>query len=715
MTASPLPRPAPSFAAHPTVREHHGDSFTDHYEWLRAKDDEKVLSQLRAENAYTDERVAHLEPLRETIFDEIRSRVRETDLTVPVRQGDWWYYGRSIEGKQYGLQCRAPLANADDWTPPAITVDADVPGEEILLDGNVEADGHEFFALGAFSVTDDGSRLLWGVDVQGDERYVVRVRDIATGETLPDVLDGVGAGARFSPDGQFILYSTVDDAWRPDGVWLHRVGEADRSSDVEIAHESDESFWIGAGFSRSRALLAIESASNTTTDIRLYAAADLERLASDPASVPPIEVWSRTQKSEASVDHAIIDGVSWLYVMHNRGALDFELMRVPLNDPTATPEVVIAHTPGTRLESIDCFADFALVEYRSGGIPRISVLDYASGEVEQIEFDEPLYAAGFGGNPEWAQPVVRLSYGSFTTPGTVFDYVVATKQLHELKHVEVLGGYDPHDYGQQRLWATAEDGTQVPVSIVWKRSFGEPGDAPRPLHLYGYGSYEHSIDPGFSHARLSELDRGVVFAVAHVRGGGEMGRAWYEDGKMLHKRNTFTDFVDVARFLIDGGYTSADRMVAEGGSAGGLLMGAVANLAPELFAGILADVPFVDALTTILDPSLPLTVIEWEEWGNPLESAEVYHYMKSYTPYENVREGVTYPKILAMTSLNDTRVYYVEPAKWVARLREVGADAMLKCEMAAGHGGVSGRYNAWRERAFQLAWLFDVLGVSSGH
>ena len=294
----------------------------------------------------------------------------------------------------------------------------------------------------------------------------------------------------------------------------------------------------------------------------------------------------------------------------------------------------------------------------------------------------------------------------------MYDYELATGELLLRKRQPVLGGYDPQDYAQARVWATAQDGTDIPISLVWKRSFGDAGAEPRPLHLYGYGSYEHSIEPGFSVPRLSELDRGVIFAVAHVRGGGEMGRQWYEDGKLLHKRNTFTDFVDCARHLVDNGYTTPERMVAEGGSAGGLLMGAVANLAPELFAGILADVPFVDALTTILDPSLPLTVIEWDEWGDPLHNADVYAYMKSYSPYENVRTDAPYPRILAVTSLNDTRVLYVEPAKWVARLREVGADALLKCEMVAGHGGVSGRYNAWRERAFELAWLLDVLGVA---
>jgi oligopeptidase B len=374
--------------------------------------------------------------------------------------------------------------------------------------------------------------------------------------------------------------------------------------------------------------------------------------------------------------------------------------------------VVIPHAPGRRLLGVSAFRDWAVVGYRREGLERIGMLGYADSAVDELPFDEPLYSVGLGGNPEWAPPVLRLGYGSFVTPSTVYDYEVATGELLLRKRQPVLGGYDPEHYGQARVWAEAEDGVRVPVSLVWKRSFGEPGGTPRPLHLYGYGSYEHSIDPGFSVARLSELDRGVIFAVAHVRGGGEMGRQWYEDGKLQVKRNTFTDFVAVGRHLVAGGYTSAELMVAEGGSAGGLLMGAVANLAPELFAGIVADVPFVDALTTILDPSLPLTVIEWDEWGDPLHDPEVYAYMKSYTPYENVREGVEYPRILAVTSFNDTRVLYVEPAKWVARLREVGADALLKCEMVAGHGGVSGRYDSWRERAFELAWILDILGLA---
>ena len=688
----------------PTTRTHHGDIVTDPYEWMRDKDAGEVISHLEAENAYTAARTAHLEGLREQIFQEIKGRTLESDLSVPTRRGHWWYYGRTVEGSQYGIQCRAPLASPDDWTPPVLSPDVAVPGEQVLLDGNVEAEGHEFFSLGSFEVSNDGTTLLYGVDVAGDERYTIRVRDLATGETLADEIPDTFAGATFSPDGRFIVYTTVDDAWRPDTVWLHELGTP-VADDVKLFHEPDERYWVGAGFTHSDRFLMIELGSSITSEEWLLDADDLRGT--------PRVVWPRREGVEYSSEHAVVGGEDVLYILHNDGALDFELVRVAASDPAGARETVIAHEPGRRLLGLSTFRDWAVAGYRRDGLERLGMLDYATGAVSELSFDEPLYSVGLAGNPEWAPPLLRLGYGSFVTPGTVYDYVVATGELLLRKRQPVLGGYEASDYAQERVWATAQDGTQVPVSLVWKRSFGAPViDGPRPVHLYGYGSYEHSIDPGFSVARLSLLDRGVVFAVAHVRGGGEMGRQWYEDGKMLRKRNTFTDFVDAARHLVDVGYTTPDRIVAEGGSAGGLLMGAVANLAPELFAGILASVPFVDALTTILDPSLPLTVIEWDEWGDPLHDAEVYAYMKSYTPYENVREGVTYPRILAVTSLNDTRVMYVEPAKWVARLREVGADALLKCELVAGHGGVSGRYNSWRERAFELAWALDVLGLA---
>lgn len=694
---------APIAARRPTPRTHHGDTFEDPYEWMRDKDSPEVIAHLEAENAHTDAETAHLEPLRERLFQEIKGRVQETDLSVPTRRGAWWYYSRTEEGAQYGIHCRTAAA-PDDWTPPLLEPGVAVPGEVVLLDGNVEAEGHEFFSLGAFDTSDDATKLLWSTDFEGDELYTVHVRDLLTGETLPDEIPNTG-GAFFTPDGTGILYTTRDDAWRPDTLWLHRLG-TDVADDVKLFHETDERFWLGAGITRSRRYLVIAVGSSITSEEYLV---DLD---GDLTAEPRI-VWPRSEGVEYSVEHAVVDGEDRLYVLHNQDALDFELVSVPASDPQGRRRVVLPHTPGRRLLGMDAFRDFATVEYRSEGLERVALLDYASDALEDVSFDEPLYSAGVSGNPEWHSPFLRLGYGSFVTPGTVYELDLATRELVLRKQAVVLGDYSPADYGQQRAWATASDGTRVPISLVWKRSFGEPGASIRPVHLYGYGSYEHSIDPGFSVARLSELDRGVIFAVAHVRGGGEMGRQWYEDGKLLSKRNTFTDFVACAEHLVSTGVTSADRIVAEGGSAGGLLMGAVTNLAPSSFAGVLAAVPFVDALTTILDPSLPLTVIEWDEWGDPLHDADVYAYMKSYTPYENIRDDADYPRILAVTSLNDSRVAYVEPAKWVAALREAGAsDVLLKCEMVAGHGGVSGRYNSWRERAFELAWILDVLGLA---
>ncbi|GAA4183628.1 S9 family peptidase [Gryllotalpicola kribbensis] len=694
----------------PTERTFHGDTVVDDYEWLRAKDDPEVIAHLTAENAYAEARNAHLAGLRETIFDEIRSRTLETDLSVPVREGAWWYYSRSFEGKQYGVQCRAPIAGPDDWTPPQpAEVSAEVPalpGEQVLFDANLESEGHEFFSLGTFDVSADGALLAYAVDVEGDERYLLRVRDLATGADLDDEVPGTAAGAFFSPDGRFVFYTTVDDAWRPDTVWRHAVGTP-ASADVKVFHEPDERFWVGAGLTRSRRFIEVGASSSITSESWLIDA-------DDPTAAPRI-VWPRREGVEYSVDHAVVGGEDRLLILHNDGALDFELVDVPASDPTATPRVLIAHDPAVRLDDIDAFAERVVVEYRREGLTRLGLLPITEdgyGALTEVPFDEPLYTVRASGNPEWEQPTIRLGYGSLVTPSTVYDLVPSTGELRMLKQQPVLGGYDPARYEQRREWAVAPDGTRVPISLVYRRDLVSPGAAPAPLELYGYGSYEHSIDPAFSVARLSLLDRGVVFAIAHVRGGGELGRSWYENGKKLAKRNTFTDFVACARHLVDTGWTSPDRMVAEGGSAGGLLMGAVANLAPELFAGILADVPFVDALTSILDPSLPLTVIEWDEWGDPLHDAEVYEYMRSYTPYENVRADAAYPPILAVTSLNDTRVLYVEPAKWVARLRALGADALLKIEMVAGHGGVSGRYNAWRERAWELAWLLDRLGLA---
>ncbi|WP_210478914.1 S9 family peptidase [Naasia sp. SYSU D00948] len=695
----------------PVIREHHGHAFADPYEWLRAKDDPEVIAHLEAENAHTEDQLSALEPLRERIFEEIKSRVLQTDLSVPVREGDWWYYTRSVEGKQYGISCRAPVADPADWTPPVLEPGTEVPGEQVLLDSNREAEGHDFFSLGSFDVSSDGRLLAYATDTVGDERYTLRIRHLETGRDLPDVVTGTAPGAVLSVDGRHVFYTTVDESWRPDTVWRHDVGAA--GEDTVVFSEPDERYWVGVGLTRSRRYLLIELESKITSEVHLL-----------PADDPTGEfrvVWPRREGVEYSVSHAVLGGEDRLLILHNDGARNFELVSVPAEEPESHREVVLPHDPEVRLEGVTSFARHVAVAFRRGGLARIGLLALpglmapdvpGTGLLREIGFDEPLFTASLAGNPEWEQPTLRIGYGSFVTPSTVFDYDVASGFLHLRKRQPVLGGYDPTDYEQRRVWAPAEDGALVPISLVARREvFDRPAAAgPPPVLLYGYGSYEASIDPAFSPSRLSLLDRGVVYAVAHVRGGGELGREWYEQGRLLAKRTTFTDFVAAADHLLREGYATPERLVAEGGSAGGLLMGAVANLAPDRFAGILASVPFVDPLTSILDPSLPLTVIEWDEWGNPLEDPEVYEYMRSYSPYENVREQ-PYPRILAMTSLNDTRVLYVEPAKWVARLREVGAPVLLKTEMTAGHGGVSGRYSAWRERAFELAWILDVLGI----
>jgi oligopeptidase B len=489
-----------------------------------------------------------------------------------------------------------------------------------------------------------------------------------------------------------------------------------------VLEEPDERFWVGVGLSRSQRFLQIELGSKNTSESWLLEA-------DDPTGDFRV-VWTRREGVEYTVEHAHVDGADVLLALHDDDARNFALVALDVPAPGSGPadpadaRVVVPHDPQARLESVDAFAGHVVLGLRRGATPRVAVVTLdevradAPWEPRELEFDEPLYSAALGANPEPDAPLLRVTGTSFVTPPTVFDVDLTTGERVVRRQQPVLGGYDPADYAQRREWATAEDGTRIPVSLVWRRDAvtldaAGTGADPAPLLLYGYGAYEISMDPYFSVPRLSLLDRGVVFAVAHVRGGGEMGRAWYEEGRTDRKMNTFTDFVACARHLVGTGWTAPDRMVADGGSAGGLLMGAVTNLAPEMFAGVLAGVPFVDALTSILDPSLPLTVVEWEEWGNPLADPAVYEYMRSYSPYENVPDDAShYPRILAVTSLHDTRVLYVEPAKWVARLRAAGAPALLKIEMSAGHGGVSGRYARWEEIAFEHAWTLDVLGLS---
>ncbi|HJQ01341.1 MAG TPA: S9 family peptidase [Jatrophihabitans sp.] len=689
------PSPVPPVAAvRPVERVRHGDTFVDDYEWLRDKDNPEVIGYLEAENAYTEASTAHLQQLQDTIYDEIMTRTKQTDLTVPLRRGEFWYYNRTIEGQQYQTRCRVPVTGDE---PPSM--DEMIPGEQVILDENELAAGNEFFALGTSEVSPDANLLAYSVDLRGDERFTLRIRDLRTGQDLPDEIPGVFYNSAWSADGSVIFYLTVDDAWRPCRIWRHRVG-TDAAEDTVVFTEDDERFWVNVELSRNQQVVQISVNSKLTTEVWLIDAAAPE---SDP-----VVVAARREGVEYLVEHA----GDQLLILHNSRGANFELSSAPLTDTDpANWRCLIEASEQRRLVSIAAFAEHAVLYERHDGLTNFAVLRRTGsdfGEPEPLEFDEPIYSVEPVTNPDWNARSYRLTFTSMVTPDSIYDYDLDRRELLLRKRQEVLGGVDLTDYVQFREWAVAPDGARIPLSVV-RHSATALDDAA--VVLFGYGSYEYSLDPYFSIPRLSLLDRGVVYVIVHVRGGGELGRHWYEQGKLLSKRNTFTDFVAAAEHLVKAGWTRPERIVAHGGSAGGLLVGAAANLAPAAFGAVVAQVPFVDPLTTILDPSLPLTVTEWEEWGNPVEDPEVYAYMKSYAPYENIA-AAEYPAILALTSLNDTRVLYVEPAKWVAKLRAtVTGDApiLLKTEMDAGHGGRSGRYDRWREAAFVLAWQLDML------
>jgi oligopeptidase B len=698
----------PVFAKHVEhVREHHGDRVIDPFEWLRDKDDPEVIAHLEAENAYAEAMTRHLEPLRARIFDEIKSRTQEADLSVPAAYRGWWYYSRTFEGMQYAAQCRVRMVEGRGrpQLEPGVTPE----GEQVLLDGNVEAGGHEFFSLGAFEVSPEGSRIAYAVDIEGGERFALRVKDIETGEVIDDAVTEIGYGAVWSLDGQHLFYTRLDESWRPHQVWRHEVGTPTQR-DTLVFEEPDERFWMGIGSSRDDAWVIIQVGSKLTSEVLLL---DASAPLSEPTVVAP---------RRDGVEYDVEPAGDRLLIVHNANHPDFELAQAPLDSRSHVQwSPLFEAVPSERVLGVEAFASHAVVSLRREGltalrvIPRNLSLESGFGPAHDLAFDEPLYSVGTGNNPEYDSSAVQIEFESMVTPKTILDYDLVTGEYAVLKTQPVLGGYKATDYTQRRVWATASDGTQVPISLVHRRDVTADGTAPG--LIYGYGAYEICIDPYFSVARLSLLDRGFVYAIAHVRGGGEMGRQWYDSGKMEHKMNTFTDFVACAEHLVSSGWIAPDRLVAEGGSAGGLLIGAVANLAPGRFRAIHAAVPFVDALTTILDPSLPLTVPEWEEWGDPLHNADIYRCMKGYTPYENIA-AVDYPAILATTSLNDIRVYFVEPAKWVARLRETVTNdlaqrpILFKIEMVAGHGGKSGRYDAWKQYAWELAFLMDQVGVS---
>ncbi len=703
------PRP-PVASARPTPLRHNGDERIDPWFWLRERDDPEVLKYLEEENTYTRDALAHLGPLRSRLFDEIVGRVKETDTSAPVRQGAYEYFNRTIEGRQYAVHCRRPSETAglpDPLAPPGST-----PGETVILDENELAGGHEYFSVGDLAVNPGQDVAAYSTDVNGGERHDLRFRTCPTpagpAAELPDVVPDVYYGVAWANDDTTVFYTRPDEAMRPWQIWRHALGTP-AADDVLVFQEDDDRFYVGVGRTRSGRFIVISSASKITSEVWLVDA--------DTPSAPPVVVEPRVHGHEYHVEHHTGAGDDRLFVLTNAdGAENFALMATPVTSPgRASWTEILPHRDDTRLDDVDAFADFLVVSERAGAVERIRVLRFGpAGDVVDddhlVTMPDEVYSAWLGGNLEYETGRLRYQYTSLVTPASAFDYEPAARASTLVKR-QTVHGYDPERYESRRAWAAAPDGTQVPISIVYRRDLR--GDGPSPMLLYGYGSYEVSIDPTFSAARVSLLDRGVVFAIAHVRGGGELGRRWYDDGKLLHKTNTFTDFIACAEHLVREGWTSPDRLAARGGSAGGLLMGAVANLRPDLFRAIVAEVPFVDCLTTILDESLPLTITEWEEWGDPVHDADVYDFMKSYSPYDNV-EAQDYPALLVTGGLNDPRVQYWEPAKWVAKLRatKTGDDLLvLKMEMGAGHSGPSGRYDAWRDEAFVLAFLLDHLGV----
>ena len=682
----PVREPRPPVAAQrPMVLTKHGDSRIDPYFWLRQKANPEVIAYLQAENAYADAVMAPVADLQERLYEEIVSRVQQTDTSAPGFFKGYWHYVRTVEGLDYEVYCRRKGS-------------MEAP-EEIELDGNELAVGHDYFELGFVERSPDENILAYAVDLTGDELHEVRFRDLSTGHDLEDVLSDVYYGSAWSADSRTFFYVRPDKAMRPYQVWRHTLGTPVHR-DVMVLQEDDERFELSVELTKSERYIVFTSSSQVTSESRY--------LRSDEPESTPVLIEARRHGIEYSVDHQ----EDHFLILTNDGARNFRLVAAPVERPgRETWEDVVPERDGVRMNAMDVHIGHVVLGQRSDGLQRLEVLNRASGELYVVDQPDPAYTAFAGSNPVYDSSVMRFFYTSLNAPWSTVDFDMDTRERTVVKEQPVPGGYDRADYVTDRLWATSADGTRVPMSIVHRRGL-QTGGA-NPALLYGYGAYELPSDPMFDAARLSLLDRGFVFAIAHVRGGGEMGRQWYEDGKFLCKTNTFDDFIACAVELIERGYTNPRQLAIRGRSAGGLLIGAVVNARPDLFACAVAQVPFVDVLTTMLDESIPLTVNEYEEWGDP-NDPEFYEYMKSYSPYDNVHRAA-YPAMLVTAGLNDPRVPFWEPAKWAAKLRSMTLSArpiILKTDLGSGHSGPSGRYQSWREEAFVSAFVVDQLQAS---
>jgi oligopeptidase B len=685
-----MPSQTPSLTSPPAAPriEHrevrHGVTVTDDYFWLREKSNPKVIRYLEAENAYTQRVTAGLKPFSDALYKEMLGRIKQTDLSVPTLRGGYLYYARTEEGKQYPIQCRRKgTMNAP---------------EEVLLDLNELAKGKAYAGLGAFVVSDDQNLLAYTIDYLGFRQYSLQVKDLRTGRTLPDTTERV-TSVSWAADNKTLFLTTEDKVTkRSDKLWRHVLGSAGFDS---LYDENDELFDIEIGKTRDKSYLVLQIEATDTSEAR-YLRADRPQ-GSFTVLLP------REKKHRYYLDHR--EGL--FYIRTDKPGKDFAVVTAPENDPGPKNwKVFIPYQNGVRIEDVDLFRDFAVSVEKTQALNRLRVHNFKTDAWNEIAFPEPVYSAFPGGTPDYEAREYRYNYQSLVTPSSVFDYDPSTGKSTLLKQQEVLGGYDPSQYASERLWATARDGAKVPISIVYKKGFSHNGKAP--VMLYGYGAYGYGTTPTFSSDRVSLLDRGMAFAIAHIRGGDEMGEQWREDGMLMKKKNTFFDFIDSAEFLIGQKWTSKDRLVIEGRSAGGLLMGAVVNMRPDLFRAVHAAVPFVDVINSMMDATLPLTVGEYLEWGNPNEKA-AYDYMKTYSPYDNL-EKKAYPAMLVTSSLNDSQVMYWEPAKYIARLRTVKTDhnpLLLKMKMdPAGHGGASGRYDRLKDQAFEYAWLLSQGGIA---